>query len=93
MSDQYDATSLQRDGAYATKEQVHAAYADFSDGEKSAFNKTVRELHEWRNDPDNAWFGASITPLRIEGKIRELSRNNGLDPELMFYVTTPNSGL
>ena len=91
--DVYDTTSLQRDGAYATKEEVHSVYDDLSDAQKTAFNKTVHELHEWRNNPNNAWFGASITPLRIEGKIRELSRNNGLEPESMFYVTTPNSGL
>ena len=91
--DDYDTTSLQRDGAYATKEEVHAVYDDLSDGQKTAFNKTVTELREWRLNRNNAWFGASITPLRIEGKIRELSRDNGLEPESMFYVTTPNSGL
>ena len=87
MSDLYDTTPLQRDGEYATKEQVHEVYDTLSDGQKEAFNKTVKEIHDWRNNPQNAFFGASITPLRIEGVIREYSRDNGLDPNSMFFCT------
>ena len=84
MSDAYDTESLK---PYATKAEVHAWFPNASDGEKAACSKVYKALREFKFAPDNAWFGQSINPAVLEGKVREYARQFGFPAEEMRMLT------
>ena len=82
MADQYDTEPIDLDNL-PSKEDTAAVLETLSPGQQTAFNKTAKELREWTQSPQNAFFGVALTPLRALGEIRDRSRVNGLEPELM----------
>ena len=82
MSDQWDTQEIDLD-KLPSKEDTAAVLDTLSPGQATAFNKTAREVREWTQSPQNAFFGVALTPLRALGEIRDRSRVNGLVPQMM----------
>ena len=82
MADQYDTETIDLDNL-PSKEDTAAVLDTLSPGQQTAFNKTAKEIREWTQSPQQAFFGVALTPLRALGEIRDRSRGNGLEPELM----------
>ena len=84
MADAYDTADLK---PYATKQEVHEYYETLSDAQKAAFNKVYTQLREFKFAPANAWFGQSINPAVLEGKVREYARDAGFDAAGLRMLT------
>lgn len=56
-----------------TKPQLEAWESAATDGEKKALDQAYLEYKAWRTNPDQAWFGVSINPDRLKGKLVELA--------------------
>ena len=56
-----------------TKAQIEAWFSAASPGEQKAVNQCYTEYRAWRTNPSQAWFGVSIDPNRLKGKIVELA--------------------
>ena len=56
-----------------TKPQLEAWESAASDGEKKSLDQAYVEYKAWRTNPDQAWFGVSINPDRLKGKLVELA--------------------
>lgn len=82
MSDQYDTYKIDLDNL-PSKEDTSSVLSTLSPGQATSFNKCAKLLREWTQSPNNAWFGVALTPFRALGKIRDLARQNNLEPELM----------
>ena len=82
MADAYDTTPIDLDNL-PSKEDTAAVLSTLSQGQQTAFNKTAKEIREWTQSPQQAFFGVALTPLRALGEIRDRSRVNGLEPSLM----------
>ena len=85
MADEYDTTELDASNP-PSKADVHAAYADMTPGQKTAFNKTVKMLHDYEDNLANSFFGESINPDNLVGLLRGYARDNGLQPEFMHLA-------
>ena len=59
------------------KPQVEAWYSAASDGEKKALDLAYKEYRDWRVNPAQAWFGVSIDPNRLKGKLVEVANKYG----------------
>ena len=84
-ADEYDTQVIDLNNL-PSKDDTAAVLANLSPGQQTAFNKTAREIREWTQSPQQAWFAVSLTPLRALGEIRDRSRANGLEPELMPHI-------
>lgn len=82
MTDQWDTQEIDLDNL-PSKEDTAAVLDTLSPGQQTAFNKTAREVREWTQSPQQAFFGVALTPFRALGEIRDRSRVNGLEPSLM----------
>lgn len=82
MADQWDTQSIDLDHL-PSKEDTSSVLSTLSEGQATAFNKTAREVREWTQSIQNGFFGVALTPLRALGFIRDRSRQNNLEPEMM----------
>ena len=80
--DQWDTQKIDLD-KLPSKEDTAAVFDTLSNGQKKAFNDTAKDVREWTQSPQQAFFGVALTPFRALGEIRDRSRVNGLEPELM----------
>ena len=71
------------------KHEVAEYYETLTPGQKKDFNQAVKEFHDWQNNPDQGWFGVSITPARIKAKIQEISEKYNTSPGAMSYNAYP----
>ena len=55
------------------KSQIEAWESSATDGQKKALDQAYIEYKAWRTNPDQAWFGVSINPDRLKGKLVELA--------------------
>lgn len=82
MSDQWDTQEIDLD-KLPSKEDTAAVLDTLSPGQAKAFNLTARDVREWTQSPQQAFFGVALTPFRALGEIRDRSRVHGLEPQLM----------
>ena len=83
--DLYDTTPIDLDNL-PSKEDTDSVFSTLSPGQQMAFGKTAKDVREWTQSGQNAFFGVALTPLRALGEIRDRSRVNGLEPELMPHI-------
>ena len=83
--DLYDTTPIDLDNL-PSKEDTDSVYSSLSPGQQTAFGETSKDVREWTQSSQNAFFGVALTPLRALGEIRDRSRVNGLEPELMLSL-------
>ena len=84
-ADLYDTTPIDLSNL-PSKEDTDSVFSTLSPGQQTAFGKTAKDVREWTQSSQNAFFGAALTPLRALGEIRDRSRVNGLEPELMPHI-------
>ena len=85
MTDAYDTQEIDLDNL-PSKEDTDSVFSTLSPGQQTAFGKTAKDVREWTQSSQNAFFGVALTPLRALGEIRDRSRVNGLEPELMPHI-------
>ena len=59
------------------KPQIEAWESAASPGEKKALDLAYKEYRDWRVNPAQAWFGVSIDPNRLKGKLVEVANKYG----------------
>ena len=84
-ADEYDTQVIDLNNL-PSKDDTAAVLANLSPGQQTAFNRTAKEIREWTQSPQQAFFGVALTPFRALGEIRDRSRVNGLEPELMPHI-------
>ena len=68
------------------KAALEAWYSTASPGEAKAVSQAVNEIFCWRGNPNNGWFGASITPSRVQGVARDACKHYRVpDLQLLTY--------
>lgn len=82
MSDVYDTYKIDLDNL-PSKSDTASLLSDISEGQGAAFGECAKLLREWTMGINQAWFGVALTPFRALGYIRDISRQKGLEPELM----------
>ena len=55
------------------KPTLEAWVSAATEGEQQAFNQAYIEYKAWRVNPQNAWFGKTINPEVLKGKLVELA--------------------
>ena len=72
--------------AEVSKADLEAWYSAATPGEAKAVSQAVNEVFCWRGNPNNGWFGTSITPSRVQGVARDACRHyNVSELRLMNY--------
>ena len=72
--------------AEISKADLEAWYSTATPGEAKAVSQAVNEVFCWRGNPNNGWFGASITPSRVQGVARDACRHyNVAELRLLNY--------
>lgn len=84
MADEYDTATLT---PYATKQETHDWFSTASEGQKEAMGKIYKAMLDYKQSPQNAWFGQSINPANLERVLRGYARDYGLNPEALRMAT------